>query len=128
MEKNLPAKPGDMDSIPGLEDSTNQLLSRHATTVEAHAPQQEKPCNKGRPLLTTTAGSPSACGPTDCSLASSSVRGIFQAGTLEQVITSYFRGTPDPGIKPTSPVSPALAGGFLSSSTIQEAPRMAGRE
>ena len=48
MEKNLPAKAGDMDSIPGLEDSTSQLLSRHATSVEAHAPrahapQQEKP-------------------------------------------------------------------------------------
>ena len=48
MEKNLPAKAGDMGSIPGLEDSTSQLLSLHATMTEAHvprvhAPQQEKP-------------------------------------------------------------------------------------
>ena len=48
MGKNLPAKAGDMGSIPGLEDSTSQLLNLSATTTEAHvprahAPQQEKP-------------------------------------------------------------------------------------
>ena len=30
---------------------------------------------------------------------------------------------PDPGIEPTSPVSPALAGGFFTTSTSQEAPK-----
>ena len=33
MEKNLPAKAGDMGSIPGLEDSTSQLLSLHVPFI-----------------------------------------------------------------------------------------------
>ena len=32
---------------------------------------------------------------------------------LEQVATSFSRDLTDPGIKPTSPASSALAGGFL---------------
>ena len=38
--------------------------------------------------------------------------GIFQARILEWVATSYSRGLPNPGIKPTSSV---LAGGFTTS-------------
>ena len=39
---------------------------------------------------------------------------IFQARILEWVIISFSRGSSDPGIKPTSHVSPALAGGFFT--------------
>ena len=40
----------------------------------------------------------------------SSVHGILQARTLEWVAISSSRDLPDPGIKPTSLASPALAG------------------
>ena len=39
---------------------------------------------------------------------------IFQAKTLEWVAISYSRDLPDPGVEPTSPGSPALAGGFFT--------------
>ena len=32
------------------------------------------------------------CDPTDCSLPSSSIHGIFQARILEWVVISYFKG------------------------------------
>ena len=43
----------------------------------------------------------------------SSVHGIFQARTLEWFAFPTPGDLPDPGIKPTSVVSPALAGGFF---------------
>ena len=46
--------------------------------------------------------------PMDCSLAGSSVHGVFQARVLEQVAIFFSRDLPDPGIEPVSPVSPAL--------------------
>ena len=51
---------------------------------------------------------PIVCDPMDCSLPGSSVRGIFPARILEWVAISSSRGLPDPGIKPMSPMSPAL--------------------
>ena len=41
--------------------------------------------------------------PTDCSLPSSSVHGIFQARILEWVAMSFSRDPPNPGIRPASP-------------------------
>ena len=49
----------------------------------------------------------------DCSSPGSSVHGIFQARILERVATSFSRDLPDPG---TEPGSPALAGGFFTTS------------
>ena len=46
--------------------------------------------------------------PKDCSLPGSSVHGILQARILEWVAISSSGHFPDPGIKPRSPVSPAL--------------------
>ena len=54
------------------------------------------------------------CDPMDCSLPGSSVHGIFQTKILESVVISHTGDLPDPGIKPVSPASPALAGGFFS--------------
>ena len=54
------------------------------------------------------------CNPMDYSLPGSSVHGISQARTLECVAISSFRDLPNPGIKPTSPASSALAGGFFT--------------
>ena len=51
----------------------------------------------------------------------SSVDGILQARTLEWVATPSSRGIPNLGIKPVSPVSPASAGVFFSTSASWEA-------
>ena len=55
-----------------------------------------------------------------CSLPDSSVRGIFQQEYCSGLPFPSLEDLPDPGIKPTFPVSPALAGRFF----ITEAPRM----
>ena len=48
------------------------------------------------------------CDPMDCSLPGSSTHGIFQARILEWGAIFSSRDLPNPGIKPMSPVSPAL--------------------
>ena len=53
------------------------------------------------------------CDHMDYSPPGSSVHGILQARILEWVSMPSSRGSPDPEIKPESPVSPALAGRFL---------------
>ena len=61
------------------------------------------------------------CSPLDCSPPSSSVHGIFQAKILDWVAIYFFPGhLPNPGIEPTSLTSPALAGGFFTTSAIWE--------
>ena len=52
--------------------------------------------------------------PMDCSSPGSSVHGIFQVRILEWIAISSFRESSQPGIKPVSPGSPALAGGFFT--------------
>ena len=49
------------------------------------------------------------------------VHGILQARILEWVAISFSRDLPNPGIKPASPVSPALEGGFFIISATWEA-------
>ena len=49
----------------------------------------------------------------DCSLPGSSVHGILQARILEWVAIPPG-DLPDPGIKPSFPMSPALAGRFFT--------------
>ena len=53
-----------------------------------------------------------SCDLLDCSLSASPVHGDFQARMLEWVANSFSRDLPNPGIKPMSLASPALAGGF----------------
>ena len=57
--------------------------------------------------------------PMDCSPPGSSVLGILQARILEQVGISYSRGSSQPRDQ-TCFVSPALAGGFFTTSTTWE--------
>ena len=45
--------------------------------------------------------------------------GILQTRILEWVTMSFSRGSPDSGIKFTSLVSPALAGGFFTTVKLQ---------
>ena len=61
----------------------------------------------------------------DYSLPGASVREIFQARILDTGEGCYFllQGyLPDPGIKPMSLASPALAGGFFTTIATWEAP------
>ena len=51
-----------------------------------------------------------------------SVCEIHQARKLEWAAISFSRGLPDPGTEPASLASPALAGGFFTTSMTWEAP------
>ena len=66
---------------------------------------------------------PTLRGPKDCSLPDSSIPGIFQARILEWLPFPLPGDLPDPGIEPVSLVSPALAGGFFTTSATWEAPK-----
>ena len=57
----------------------------------------------------------------DCSPPGSSVHGIFQAGYWSGLPFPPPGDLPDPGIKPSSLLSPALAGGFFTTSATWEA-------
>ena len=59
------------------------------------------------------------CDPTDCSPPGSSIHRNLQARLLQ---CPPLGGLPDPGIEPTSVMSPALAGEFFTTSTTWEAP------
>ena len=57
--------------------------------------------------------------PTDCSPPGFSVHGILQTRILEWTAIPSSRGSSDSGIKLTSLTSPALAGGFFTTSTTR---------
>ena len=59
--------------------------------------------------------------PRDCKPPGSSVHGTLQARILEWVAISSSRDPPNPGIKPKFLTSPALAGGFFTTSATWEA-------
>ena len=67
---------------------------------------------KSKYIVLCAQSCPTLCGPMDCSPPGSSAHAIFQARILELEWVPF--PTPedllDPKIKPTSPVSPALAG------------------
>ena len=56
---------------------------------------------------------PTLCDPMDCRPPSSSLHGILQARILEWVAMPFSRDLPDPKIRPTYPVTPALQAGSL---------------
>ena len=60
------------------------------------------------------------CDPVDCSPPVSSVPGILQA-IVECVAMPSSGDLPDPGTKPMSLMSPALAGGFFTTGATQGA-------
>ena len=59
----------------------------------------------------------------DYSLPDSSVHGILQAGILEWLPFPTPGDLPNPGIEPTSLLSPALAGVFFTTSATWEVER-----
>ena len=62
---------------------------------------------------------PTLCDPMDCSLPGSSVHGILQARIQEDPPSPG--DLPYPGTEPMSLMSPALAGGFFTTSATWEA-------
>ena len=62
------------------------------------------------------------CYPIDCSLPGSCVRGILQARILQWV--AKLGGSSHPGMEPTSPMSPASAGRFFTTSATWATPDM----
>ena len=60
----------------------------------------------------------------DCSPADFSVHGLFQAKLLVQVAIPPPADLPDPGIKPTSSVSPTLAVGLMADQKAKNLPAM----
>ena len=60
---------------------------------------------------------PTLCNPMDCGSPGSSVHGILQSRILEWVAIPSPGALPDSGIEPLSLKSPALAGGFFTTST-----------
>ena len=57
---------------------------------------------------------PTLCNAMDCSLPGSSVHGIFQARRLDGLPFPSPGDLPDPGIEPTSPLSPVLGSKFFT--------------
>ena len=64
---------------------------------------------------------PTLCDPVDCSPSSSLVYGILETRKLEWTAISPLENLPDPGIEPTSPESPALAGKCFTCCAFREA-------
>ena len=64
---------------------------------------------------------PTLCNPMDHSPPGSSAQGILQARILEWVALPFSRDLPDPGVKPASFRSPALAGRSVTTSATWEA-------
>ena len=61
---------------------------------------------------------PNLCDPVNCSPPGSSVHGILQARIMGWVAMPSSRDLHNPGIEPASLTSPALAGGFFTTSII----------
>ena len=63
---------------------------------------------------------PTLCDPMDCSLPGSSVHGVLQARIWGGLPCPPPGNLPNQGIQPVSLMSPALAGGFFTTSTTWE--------
>ena len=97
-------------------EATNQELYECAV-LKAPPPSLVKPSD----VWLVAQLDPTLCGPMDCNPRGSSVHGIFSR-------QEYWSGLPfpppgdlpNPGIKPRSLVSPALASGFFTTSATWE--------
>ena len=64
---------------------------------------------------------PTLCDPTDCSLPDCSVHGILQQEYWSGLLCLPQGDLPDTGNEPAPLISPALAGGFFTTSVTWEA-------
>ena len=72
------------------------------------------------PLCVHAQACPTLCDPTDWCPPGSSVHGIFRQEYWSGLPCPPPGDLPNPGIKPTSPMSPALAGSFFTTSATWE--------
>ena len=94
----------------------NQSVIRYCTVGSVGT---ESTCSAGLPSCFSRV---QLCNPMDYSLPGSSVHGILQGRILGWVTITLLQGNlPDPGIKPRSLMSPALAGRFFTSNATWEA-------
>ena len=63
------------------------------------------------------------CSPIDCSPPGSSIHGILQAEYGSGLPCPPPGDLPDPGIKPTAPISPKLSGRFLTTEPLEKPKR-----
>ena len=95
---------------------------------KCHLRAVQRPCRPGAQASTCVLSfqsCPTLCEPVDFSLKGPSVRGILQARILKGCPCSPPGDLPHPGTEPMSLVSPALAGGFFTTSITWEAPQVA---
>ena len=71
-------------------------------------------------LCLVTQSCPTRCDPMDCSLPGSSVHGDSPGKNTGVGCRALLQGIPNPRIKPGCPMSPALAGGFFTTSASWE--------
>ena len=64
---------------------------------------------------------PTLCDPMDCRPPGASIHGILQARHWNGLLCPPPGNLPNPGIKPVSLMSPALAGGFFTARAIHNA-------
>ena len=97
-------------------------IKPESLALQADSLSSEPP---GKPTLCLQAQSLQSCltlrDPMDCSPSGSPVYGILLARILDWVAMLPPGDLPDPGIKPTTLMSPALAGRFFTTSTTWEA-------
>ena len=91
-----------------LPTERSNLCLLHCRQIFKHLIHQGSHTNTLRSCTTM-------CNPMHCSLPGSSTHGILQPRTLEWVALSFSRGSCNPGIKPTSLMSPALQSRFFTS-------------
>ena len=114
---------GDMGSIPG----SGRSLEREMATLQYIAwriPWTEEPGRLQSMWAKSLQSCPALYAPVDCHLPGSSVHGILQAKILERVAMSSSRGSFWPRDRASSLTSPALTGGFFTTSATWEGPRL----
>ena len=117
------------DSLPlfcGTFTLPNSFLFLSCPTGTCYCDQWNNNYNKGCHVKATMRAKslqlcPTLCNPMDCSLSGCSLYGILQARILEWAATPSSGDLPDPGIETASLMSPALAGGFFTTSATWEA-------
>ena len=75
-------------------------------------------------LCVSAQSCPTLHDPMDWGPPGSSVQGVFQATIPEWAAIAYSRDLPEAGVRPVCLEPPALAGGFFTTSTTWEAPKL----
>ena len=108
------------DFLPLLQPKTQRSLSQNLEALSGESHDPEKPGSitldpeRRQSCLTL-------CNPMGCSPSGSSEHGILQERTVVALPCPPPGDLPNPQIKPTSLMYPALAGGFFTTSATWEA-------